>query len=89
MFTKKLYFGTDTIMRSNMGLRSYAAFSCDNGRRPFFDYVVTIFNGLELTHSINFFADKLLVGKASFFSRSFFHSDSLPTIKKSVRERWA
>ena len=25
---KKLYFGTDTIMRSNMGLRSYAAFSC-------------------------------------------------------------
>ena len=28
MFTKKLYFGTDTIMRSNMGLRSYAAFSC-------------------------------------------------------------
>ena len=30
MFTKKLYFGTDTIMplRSNMGLRGYAAFSC-------------------------------------------------------------
>ena len=28
MFTKKLYFGTDTIMRSNMGLRRYAAFSC-------------------------------------------------------------
>ena len=23
-----MYFGTDTIMRSNMGLRSYAAFSC-------------------------------------------------------------